>query len=215
LFIGMANCMHKPIEIPEGSLYRFPIRPSEPHVPTQSGLAPAGLLELQVGDLVAHAADAIVVPCGGQVDLAVRRAAGPGLGVAFRRAVGALPFASFSPGQAVMTAGFALAARHVIHCLPALYHAGPEVAASTLAECYSVCLSMARNAQLESVAFPALGTGMRSFPPREAAAIAVRTVASELARHGSPMSVRFVLVGSEMLDVHLEAAGAHFQRRGS
>lgn len=203
--------MRKPIEIPEGALYHFPIRVPQRAAPVQSGFAPAALLELQMGDIAGHVADAIVVPCGGQVDFAVRRAAGPGLGVAFRKAVAALPFSSLSPGQAVMTSGFALAAPHVIHCLPPVYHADSAAAHSGLVECYRVCLELARASGLESVAFPALATGVRAFPAREAAAIAVAVVASDLALHGSPLSVRFVLHGAEMLEVHVEAAGAYFQ----
>jgi O-acetyl-ADP-ribose deacetylase (regulator of RNase III) len=74
-------------------------------------------------------------------------------------------------------------------------------------------LALARSVGLESVAFPALGTGVRAFPAREAASIAIRAVALDLQAHGAPLSVRFVLQGSEMLDIHLEVAGAHFQRR--
>ncbi len=132
---------------------------------------------------------------GGGVAGAIHRAAGPGL------AREARPLAPISPGEAVITGAHDLPNRRVIHALGPVYGQDrPE--AELLADCYRNSLALAEQNELDSVAFPAISTGVFGYPTEEAARIALRTVvdATEGLRH--VRLVRFVLFGEEDLEVH-------------
>jgi O-acetyl-ADP-ribose deacetylase (regulator of RNase III) len=134
-------------------------------------------LEAAAGDITTERVDAIVNAAnrqlrgGGGVDGAIHRAAGADRLHAACRAIGECP-----PGHAVVTDGFDLAARFIIHTVGPVWRGGREDEPETLAACYRNSLAVADEVGARSVAFPAISTGVYGYPPEEAAAIAVTTV---------------------------------------
>ena len=132
---------------------------------------------------------------GGGVAGAIHRAAGPGLEEEAR------PLAPIRPGQAVITGGHDLPNRYVIHALGPVYGRDrPE--AEVLAKCYRHSLALAEEHGIDSVAFPAISTGVFGYPVEEAARASLGTVMEETEHLKSVRLVRFVLFGEEDLEVH-------------
>ena len=132
---------------------------------------------------------------GGGVAGAIHRAAGPGLEEEAR------PLAPIRPGQAVITGGHDLPNRYVIHALGPVYGRDrPE--AEVLAKCYRHSLALAEEHGIDSVAFPAISTGVFGYPVEEAARVSLGTVMEETEHLKSVRLVRFVLFGEEDLEVH-------------
>ncbi len=127
-------------------------------------------------DAIVNAANEALAP-GGGVCGAIHRAAGPGLAHACA-AIGHCP-----TGEARITAGFGLPARHVIHAVGPVWRGGDDGEDGLLASCYRASLELARDNGLRSVAFPAISTGIYGFPADLAAEIAVATVAETEAAH--------------------------------
>jgi O-acetyl-ADP-ribose deacetylase (regulator of RNase III) len=129
------------------------------------------------GDITTERVDAIVNAAnrqlrgGGGVDGAIHRAAGADRLHAACRAIGECP-----PGQAVVTDGFDLPARFIIHTVGPVWRGGTDQEPETLAACYRNSLAVADQIAARSVAFPAISTGIYGYPPEEAAAIAMTTV---------------------------------------
>jgi O-acetyl-ADP-ribose deacetylase (regulator of RNase III) len=127
---------------------------------------------------------------GGGVAGAIHAAAGPGL------AEEARPLGPIGPGEAVVTRGYNLPNRYVIHALGPVYGQDhPE--AELLADCYRNSLRLAESHGISSVAFPAISTGVFGYPKGEAAEIALRVVIEEAEGLRSLHLVRFVLFGEE------------------
>jgi O-acetyl-ADP-ribose deacetylase (regulator of RNase III) len=139
-------------------------------------------LELAVGDITALDVDAVVNAAnagllgGGGVDGAIHAAGGPELLEACSR-IGGCP-----TGQAVLTPGFSLRARYVIHAVGPIWRGGGQGEGALLASCYRRSLELAAGAGATSVAFPCISTGAYRFPADQAAAIALETVAAEVPR---------------------------------
>ena len=135
---------------------------------------------------------------GGGVAGAIHHAAGSGL------AQEAQPLAPISPGEAVITGGHDLPNRYVIHALGPVYGRDrPE--AELLANCYRNSLALAEEHGIDSVAFPAISTGVFGYPVEEAARVALGTVVKENKRLQSVRLVRFVLFGASGFEVHERA----------
>jgi O-acetyl-ADP-ribose deacetylase len=145
-------------------------------------------------EAVVNAANARLAP-GGGVAGAIHRAAGPGL------AAEAIPLGPIEPGEAVITGAHGLPNRYVIHTLGPVYGQDrPE--AELLARCYRNSLSLAEDNGVESIAFPAISTGIFGYPAQEAAEVALRTVREEAEGLERVRLVRFVLFGERDLEVH-------------
>lgn len=170
------------------------------------------LLELVQGDItqsdtdaIANAANSMLVG-GGGVDGAIHRAAGPELMLALRDVKKELPTGVLETGGAVVTAGFQLRARYVIHCVGPIYDRERERAPELLARCYEEALRLCRDWELSSIAFPSISTGVYGYPVTLAAPVALSTVRTELARHGRPGMCRFVLFDEATLEGYRSAA---------
>ena len=132
---------------------------------------------------------------GGGVAGAIHRAAGPGLEREAR------PLAPISPGEAVITGGHNLPNRYVIHTLGPVYGQDrPED--ELLADCYRNSLALAEENELDSIAFPAISTGVFGYPVEEAAEVALRAVVEEAERLKHVRLIRFVLFGEKDHEVH-------------
>lgn len=162
---------------------------------------------LERGDITRLAIDAIVNAAnssllgGGGVDGAIHRAAGPELLAACRR-LGGCP-----PGEARLTRGYRLPARHVIHTVGPIWRGGGGGERETLAACYGACLAIAREAGFRDIAFPAIATGVYGFPHAEAARITVAAVRSHLAAHEMPQRVIFVCFDDRTVAAYEAALG--------
>lgn len=183
-------------------------------VPTPGAASGESTLHLWVGDITTQETDAIVSAAnalllgGGGVDGAIHRAAGHELLDACKQLKKTLPGGVLKTGGAVITPGFKLRARHVIHCVGPIYdREGPE-APSLLASCYREALAIVRKHELTSVTFPSIATGVYGYPVEEAAPIAVRTIVEELREHGRPALVRMSLFDATIFDAYQRAVEA-------
>ena len=166
-------------------------------------------LEIATGDLTRETSDAIVNPIGaGLVDLAVRRVAGPALVEAVHVALAELPNGRLPPGRVVVTLGFGLSARYVVHCRAPVYADDPARARAELAACHVEAVRAARRLGLRSISFPSIGTGVYRYPVHEAADVAVAAVLSELDERSRSPLVRFVLQSPATFAAFSDAARA-------
>jgi O-acetyl-ADP-ribose deacetylase (regulator of RNase III) len=145
-------------------------------------------LQVVLDDLTVMKVDAIVNAAnptllgGGGVDGAIHRWAGPDLVEACRAIPEVRPGIRCPTGEARITPGFRLAARHVIHTVGPIWNGGQQGEPELLASCYRNSLTLAREHGIRSIAFPAISSGAYGYPPIEAARIAVREVRAFLAR---------------------------------
>jgi O-acetyl-ADP-ribose deacetylase len=147
------------------------------------------ITELDV-DAIVNAANSSLLG-GGGVDGAIHRAAGPGLLEECRR-IGGCP-----TGQARITGGYDLTARHVIHTVGPVYVDGETGEERQLRSCYRSSLRLAEEAAVRSIAFPCISTGAYGYPKPEACEIAVRTMSDWLQSHSLPETVIFCCFSAE------------------
>ena len=157
-----------------------------------------GRIDIKVGDLTREDVDAIVNAAnasllgGGGVDGAIHRAGGPAILAECRR-IREMRFPGGLPtGEAVITTGGNLKARHVIHTVGPIYgqHAGEEP--KLLAACYENSIALAAQHGLARIAFPAISTGVYGYPKEEAARVSLGAIERALEAHAQIADVRLV-----------------------
>lgn len=162
-------------------------------------------VEVVEGDITRLNVDAIVNAAnesllgGGGVDGAIHRAAGPEL-LAECRPLGGCP-----TGEARITKGYRLPARWVIHTVGPVWHGGGRGEDEALANCYRSSLALAEAGAVRSIAFPAISTGIYSFPLERATGIAVREVLAHLSGDSAIERVLFVAFSPRALHAYTSA----------
>ena len=160
-------------------------------------LLPTDITKLAV-DAIVNAANESLLG-GGGVDGAIHRAAGPELLEECRK-LGGCP-----TGEARITRGYRLPARHVIHTVGPVWHGGTRGEAELLASCYRNSLRLAVENGVRSIAFPAISCGVYRYPVDQAAAIAVRETRAFLDEHDSIDRVIFTCFGEDVCDAYRRA----------
>jgi O-acetyl-ADP-ribose deacetylase (regulator of RNase III) len=161
-------------------------------------------------DITHEATDAIVNAAnssmlgGGGVDGAIHRAGGPAILAECRQIVSKI--GSLSAGEAVITTGGRLAAKHVIHTVGPVYSGGQKGEAEKLASCHRESIRLADERGLQSISFPAISTGAFGYPVAQAAAVAISSTVDALALAHRVKTVRFVLFDAGALKEYERAA---------
>ncbi len=158
-------------------------------------------IEISQGDITNLEVDAIVNAAnssllgGGGVDGAIHRAAGPEL-LKECRTVGGCP-----TGEARITKGYNLPARHVIHTVGPVYSGKPQDK-TLLSGCYQNSLKLAAGNNLRSIAFPAISCGVYGYPIEQACEIAINTTCDFLSTNPTFDKVIFMLFSTGDLKVY-------------
>jgi len=135
---------------------------------------------------------------GGGVAGAIHRAAGPGLEKECK------PMGPIRPGEAVISGGHNLPNKYVIHCLGPVYGQDkPED--KLLADCYRNALLLADKKEIESIAFPAISTGIFGYPAEDAAHVALKTIIDTIPNLTNIRTIRVVLFGQEDFEIWKKA----------
>ena len=161
-----------------------------------------GRIELYKGDITKLEVDAIVNAAnksllgGGGVDGAIHRAAGTQLLEACKLLNGC------ETGDAKMTKGYNLPAKHIIHAVGPVWNGGESNEPELLASCYKKSLKLASENQLKTIAFPNISTGVYGFPKEKAAEIAIETVKDFLASDDMIEQVTFTVFDEENYTIY-------------
>lgn len=162
-------------------------------------------------DITSLAVDAIVNAAnesllgGGGVCGAIHRAAGPGLLAECLALPELAPEVRCPTGEARLTGGHRLHARHVIHAVGPIWRGGEAGEPEQLASCYRACLQLAVGHKVKSIAFPAISCGVFGYPPTLAVPIAVRAVLAWQAEHEQPQQVTFACFDAAMASLYRQA----------
>lgn len=153
-------------------------------------------------DAIVNAANEALAP-GGGVCGAIHAAAGPEL-AAECRALGGC-----ATGDAKITGGYRLPARHVIHAVGPVWHGGNAGEAELLAGCYRRSIELAAENNLTGIAFPAISCGIFGYPVEQAARIAIETTLATLDAHPTVEQVVFACFGADIEIAFRRAAARH------
>lgn len=159
-------------------------------------------ISLLQGDITTIKVDAVVNAAnssllgGGGVDGAIHRAAGPEL-VEECRLIGGCP-----TGDACITQGYQLLAKHIIHTVGPVWRGGDHGEAELLTQCYINSLSMAAEHSVSSIAFPAISCGIYGYPHQQATHIAINTVHNALPDFSGIQQVFLVCFGEDLYKIY-------------
>ncbi len=176
------------------------------------------MIEVVEADISTLALDAIVNAAnetllgGGGVDGAIHRAAGPELLAACRALPEVAPGLRCPTGEARITPGFRLPARHVIHTVGPVWRGGRHGEPDRLANCYRASFDLAVRHSIASLAFPAISCGAYGYPIDKAVAIAVREARAWRARDARPQRIVFCCIGAELAAAYRRELGADAAR---
>jgi O-acetyl-ADP-ribose deacetylase (regulator of RNase III) len=171
------------------------------------------MIEVVEADITTLPLDAIVNAAnetlrgGGGVDGAIHRAAGAELLAACRALPEVAPGIRCPTGEARITRGFRLPARHVIHTVGPVWRGGGRGEPQALASCYRESLALAERHAVQNIAFPAISCGVYGYPIDQAVAIAVLEVRDWLAQGREPRRVVFCCFGAELASAYRRALG--------
>jgi O-acetyl-ADP-ribose deacetylase len=167
------------------------------------------IIELVEGDITKQAVDAIVnaanryLAGGTGVDGAIHLCGGPEImAETDRRYPEGCP-----TGSAVISGAGRLPARYVIHAVGPVWNGGQSGEPELLAGAYRRCLELAAEHGCQSIAFPAISTGVYGYPLAAAARVALQTAIDFVQQHDQPQSVRFVLFGQHAYEAFTKALG--------
>lgn len=172
-------------------------------------MASGPVIEVHIGDIVKIEADAIVnaanerLAPGGGVCGAIFRAAGAGLAEECQ-ALGGCP-----TGEARITGGYNLPARWIVHAVGPVWHGGGEREAELLSGCYRNALAIASKYSMDSIAFPAISTGIFGYPPEKAAKVAVAVCREHMKTHEFPRRILLVAFDEKQAEPLREALTAN------
>ena len=148
-------------------------------------------------DVIVNAANSTLLG-GGGVDGAIHRAAGPELYEACKKLNGC------KAGEAKITSGFHLPAKYIIHTVGPIWSGGSQNENEILASCYRESLKLASENNIKTIAFPAISTGVYSFPSEQAAEIAIHEVNKYLESHPEIEKVFFICFDEKTYQVYFE-----------
>lgn len=163
-------------------------------MPTKLTAVQADITRLAV-DAIVNAANSSLLG-GGGVDGAIHRAAGPEL-LAECRTIGGC-----AAGDARITKGYRLPAKHVIHTVGPVWHGGKRSEPTLLASCYRGSLELALAHGVRTIAFPAISCGVYGYPMEQAAIIAVRVCRDFTESNAQIDAVTFALFGADALAIY-------------
>jgi O-acetyl-ADP-ribose deacetylase (regulator of RNase III) len=159
-------------------------------------------VELIIGDITNLNVDAIVNAAnnsllgGGGVDGAIHKAAGPELFKECESLKGC------TTGQAKMTKGYKLKAKHIIHTVGPVWYGGYRDEPDLLASCYQSSLKLAKENKIKTIAFPGISTGIYGFPKDLAAIIAINETKRFINKYSYPQKVIFVAYDDDSFETY-------------